>query len=206
MKQYKVNEIFYSIQGEGANAGRPAVFVRLSGCNMKCDVEASDVSPGGFACDTEFESGRMMTANEIATCAVCLVQEIHCYFMILTGGEPALQADRELIREFQNRRFTIAIETNGSINVDHLGLDYICVAPKVAEHAIKQLTAHEVRYVRGVGQAIPKTAVKAKNKYISPAFDGMICDPKTMEWCVQLVKENPTWRLSIQTHKFMKQR
>ena len=201
---YMVNEMFYSLQGEGMRAGTPNVFVRFTGCNMRCAMEEGEKSPGGFDCDTEFESGRKMTAEEIIDAANELwpheVQQGAEAWMILTGGEPGLQVDEAFVEEAHRRGWKLAIETNGSVKLCE-GLDWITVSPKVAEHAIKQRTADEVKYVRGYGQAIPKTVVKSDNKLISPAFDGGRVLMKTMAWCVELVKENPEWRLSQQLHK-----
>ena len=193
MERYLVNEIFYSLQGEGVRAGTPNLFLRLSRCNLACKVETH-----GFDCDTEFESGRWMTPAEI-------LEEFRqlspaCRWVVLTGGEPALQVDRELVDLLHAAGYKLAIETNGSFELPE-GIDWITVSPKVAEHAIRQRTAHEVKYVRGYGQAIPKTVVQAEHRLISPAFDGAEVDPRTLDWCIRLCKENPPWRLSVQQHK-----
>ena len=119
--------------------------------------------------------------------------------MILTGGEPALQADKKLIDFFHEKGFKIVIETNGSKKLEE-GFDWITVSPKVAEHAIRQKTANEVKYVRGYEQAIPKTVVEAEHKLISPAFDGNNLASDTLNWCIKLVKEHPDWRMSVQAH------
>jgi organic radical activating enzyme len=125
--------------------------------------------------------------------------------VVLTGGEPALQVDRELIDAFHAARYRLAIETNGSRELPP-GIDWVTVSPKVAEHALRQRSAHEVKYVRGYGQAIPQTVVQAEHYLISPAFDGPKVDARTLDWCIQLVKENPPWRLSVQQHKLWKVR
>lgn len=195
---YLVNEIFYSLQGEGVRAGTPNLFLRLSRCNLTCKVETH-----GFDCDTEFESGRRLSIPEILAEFRLLSES--CDWVILTGGEPALQTDAELIDALHAAGYKLAIETNGSIGLPP-GLDWITVSPKVAEHAIRQRTAHEVKYVRGHGQAIPKTVVQAEHSLISPAFDGADVDPRTLDWCIRLCKENPPWRLSVQQHKLWKVR
>ena len=203
-KNYTVNEIFYSTQGEGMRAGEASVFIRFTGCNMQCSQQEGDKSPGGFDCDTEFASGTRMTAEQIAQAALDaqgLPEPCIGSWVVLTGGEPALQADSELIQVLHAHGFKVAIETNGSINVDAIGLDWITVSPKVAEHCVRQLTATEVKYVRGHGQAIPKSACKATYQLISPAFNGLTIDRKSLDWCSQLVKRDPTWRLSVQMHK-----
>lgn len=198
MERYLVNEIFYSLQGEGVRAGTPNLFLRLSKCNLTCLQETH-----GFDCDTEFESGRWMTIGEIAAELRQLSET--CDWVILTGGEPALQVDRELIDGLHEAGYKLAIETNGSIELPP-GIDWITVSPKVAEHAIRQRTAHEVKYVRGYGQGIPKTVVEAGHFLISPAFDGDRLDPRTLDWCIRLCKDNPPWRLSVQQHKTWKVR
>ncbi len=198
MKTYQINEVFYSLQGEGVRAGTVNVFVRFTGCNLRCKVEEGPQSPGGFDCDTEFVSGRRMSVIDLHY----LIKEIssNCQWLILTGGEPGLQVDEEFCDYFHKVGYKLAIETNGSIDLQ-VPLDWITVSPKVAEHCIRQKVADEVKYVRGYGQGIPKTCIKADHYLISPAFDGSHLDQRTLAWCVQLCKENPKWRLSVQQHK-----
>lgn len=195
-KEYRVNEWFYSLQGEGVRAGSPNLFLRFSGCNESCARESH-----GFDCDTEFVSGTTLTADQI----VSNLKETNpdCPWVILTGGEPALQVDEELIKVLKSAGYKLAIETNGSVELPE-GLDWITVSPKVAEHALRQCFADEVKYVRSYGQAIPKTRVTARHKLISPAFDGDVLNRKTLQWCIRLVKDNPDWALSVQQHKIWK--
>ena len=193
MKRYRINEIFYSLQGEGVRAGCPSLFLRFSKCNLLCTVASH-----GFDCDTEFESGREMTIEEI-------VAELHrcsaeCKWVVLTGGEPALQVDPGLIERLHSAGFKLAIETNGSRELP-AGLDWITVSPKVAEEDIRQLTANEVKYVRSVGQELPETVVEAEHYLISPAFEGDHLNARTLAWCLGLVQKHPRWRISIQQHK-----
>jgi organic radical activating enzyme len=191
---YRVNEIFYSLQGEGVRSGTAALFLRFSGCNVGCRTETH-----GFDCDTDYAAGREMTLAEIVT-------ELRAAgsaraWVVLTGGEPALQVDRELIDGLHAAGFKLAIETNGTVELP-AGIDWITVSPKVPEDQLHQRAADEVKYVRAFGQPIPRTTVKAEHKLISPAFDGDRLDPETLEWCIQLVRDNPDWRLSVQQHKF----
>lgn len=193
MERYRVNEIFYSLQGEGVRAGTPNLFLRFSRCNLECRVETH-----GFDCDTEFESGRPMTVPEILAEFRRLSET--CGWVILTGGEPALQVDDELIGALHAAGYKLAIETNGSVELP-AGIDWITVSPKVAEHAIRQRRAHEVKYVRGYGQGVPETVVEAEHYLISPAFAGHQIDSRILDWCIRLCMDNPPWRLSVQQHK-----
>lgn len=207
---YTINEIFWSPQGEGMRAGQMSAFVRFTGCNLRCTMEPGPRSPGGFDCDTEFMSGRKMTLESIVAevrdaCGLpadyFASHTIDRPWVVFTGGEPGLQVDKALVHAMQEAGFCCAIETNGSIDLTGLGLDWITVSPKVAEHAVRQPFANEVKYVRGYGQALPKPACKAEHKLISPAFNGLTIDRKALEWCLNLIKEDPSWRLSVQMHK-----
>jgi len=194
---YIVNEIFFSLQGEGKNVGTPMVFVRFSDCNLRCSVLNA-----GFDCDTEFMSGRAMTVTEILKEASSLNPKKG--WILLTGGEPGLQLDDAFISAAHAEGWKLAIETNGTVALPE-GLDWICVSPKSAEHTIKQRIAHEVKYVRRYGMAIPEPTVTASHYLISPGFqsDGTVA-LADLEWCMQLIKENPErWALSVQYHKVL---
>lgn len=242
---YLVNEIFLAPQGEGIRAGTLNVFLRLSKCNMRCAMEPGEKSPGGFDCDTEFESGIRMTAEQIVEELLRLWPAVPAPggsrrllgepWVIVTGGEPALQLDVALCDALHAMGFLIAVETNGSLLLpttttgahgwsierrwedvqENLGkspdavemmlrefaVDWITVSPKVAEHAVRQLWAHELRYVRGRGQGVPQPAALALHRLISPAFNGLDVDAGAVDWCLRLVRESPDWRLSAQLHK-----
>lgn len=197
--KYTINEIYRSFQGEGHREGTENVFVRFSGCNMRCSMKVGPKSPGGFDCDTEFVSGRKLSVDELIQWV--LNEDLHsqCKWVILTGGEPALQIDETLIDALHDVGFKIAIESNASLALPN-GIDYIALSPKVAEHCVRQLKADEVRYVRGYGQSLPKTKIDATHYYISPAFCGDSIDERTLQWCEELVKDSK-WKLSVQTHK-----
>ena len=197
MKSYSVNEIFYSLQGEGARAGTPNVFVRFAGCNLTCREEVE-----GFDCDTNFSGGRPLTLGQ-------LLDEIEqsapkCRNVILTGGEPALQINNALISALHSRHYYVAIETNGTKELPE-GIDWICVSPKTAEHTLRIKVASELKYVLHAGQALPKPSIAAAHYILSPAFqpDGSVRQVD-LECCILLVKENPKWRLSLQLHKLLK--
>jgi len=194
VKAFRINEIFYSVQGEGTRAGSPNLFIRFQGCNLRCRRESH-----GFDCDTEFVSGRPWTAEEMVLHMKQLAPD--CNWIVLTGGEPARQTDAGLVAYLHDRGYRLAVETNGTLPLP-TGIDWITVSPKVAEHAIRQRVANEVKYVRGYGQGIPHTVVKADHYLVSPAFEGNALDPRTLQWCIDLVKNNPKWSLSVQQHKF----
>jgi organic radical activating enzyme len=193
VKTYRINEIFYSVQGEGVRAGCASLFLRFSKCNLLCTVESH-----GFDCDTEFESGRDLSIEEILEEFERLSKG--CEWVVLTGGEPALQVDSVLIEALHAAGYLLAIETNGTLPLPQ-GLDWITVSPKVPEEALRQRTADEVKYVRAVGQPLPETVVEARYRIISPAFSGDQLLRETLQWCLDLVRDHPEWRLSVQQHK-----
>lgn len=192
-KAYRINEIFYSLQGEGVRAGTANLFLRFSGCNLSCSKETE-----GFDCDTEFQSGRSWSIVEIQKEFLTLAPD--CRWVILTGGEPSLQLDDHFVTTLKTWGYKIAIETNGTRALPE-GIDWICVSPKTAEHSLRQKFAHELKYVRSYGMGIPKPSVKAEHYLLSPAFEAESMPRRNLEWCMQLVRENPEWRLSVQQHK-----
>lgn len=209
MTRYAINEIFYSLQGEGVRAGTANVFVRFAGCNLECQMEPGPKSPGGWDCDTEFAGSLMMTAHEILAemDRVALGAVGECRQAILTGGEPGLQVTQGLLDELKAQGWYVAIETNGSGSLNHLtGLDWVTCSPKVAEHAVRVERAHEIKYVRHAGQALPKPRCKADHYLLSPAATATEIDRAALAWCISLVKEHPEWRLSMQQHKIWRVR
>ena len=196
---YRINEAFYSVQGEGVLAGTPMVFVRFAHCNLRCSA-----ANAGFNCDTEFESGRVLTAAEVVELVADTGPPGFAGWVLLTGGEPALQLNKALIRELKAAGYMLASETNGTIKLP-AGLDWVCVSPKSADHTLRQRQADEYKLVRVQGQALPLDwPVKAEHWVVSPGFaaDGTV-QRSDVEWCVNLVKENPQWRLSLQIHKLL---
>jgi 7-carboxy-7-deazaguanine synthase len=195
---YRVNEIFYSLQGEGRRVGEPSVFLRFAGCNLACSMDPGPISPGGFDCDTEFASGISVSAEEIRERLLHVSQG--CRKVILTGGEPLLQADNELGEALKNDGWFIAVETNGTIFAPEW-IDWISLSPKVAEHAIRTGRADELRYVRAHGQGIPKPTIPAKYKYLSPPFSPSGLSQEDLAWCQSLCLKHHEWSLSVQAHK-----
>lgn len=196
----RVSEIFYSLQGEGARAGSANIFIRLQGCKTKHACAA-----GGIKCDTEFESGNEKTLDELFLW--CARNAPRCNDIIWTGGEPADQLTEEIVQAFAAEGFVQHIETSGLLPVPE-SINWVSLSPKVAEHIIEKNFAgrivDELRYIRHAGQAIPQPAIKARFNYISPHSDGNEINLDNLRHCITLIKENPTWSLSVQQHKLWK--
>lgn len=195
MRQYKVNEIFYSLQGEGRNTGCPAVFVRLSGCNLQCSF-----------CDTDFDAYHEMTAEEIVAEALKLVEgcgnSTHQRPMIvLTGGEPTLQTDTDLVDAFHNADFDfVAMESNGTYEPP-ANLDWHTVSPK---QDVSVASCDELKCIFD-GETDPEQwNVKARFYYLQPCDTGNKDRNRELTaQCVDYIKRHPKWRLSLQTHKLI---
>lgn len=192
-----VSEIFYSLQGEGARAGEPSLFIRLQGCQAKYACYAS-----GVRCDTEFESGTEMPLHLINSYLRALAPD--CAWIVWTGGEPTTQLTSEIVEFFSAEGYKQALETSG-LNPLPEGLDYVCVSPKVAEHVVlKNIPGgyvNELRYVRHANQALPQPSLSAEYYYLSPHFDGTTPNDENIQHCINLCLQNPLWRLSVQQHK-----
>jgi organic radical activating enzyme len=190
----KVVEIFNSIQGEGANVGKSATFIRLSNCNKNCSF-----------CDTDWDKGTEMTVEEILTEA----QRYSSKMIIWTGGEPTLQLTAEILNEFKN--FYQAIETNGTNPVPY-GIDYISCSPKVGINTLNRNfdSVDEFRYPVVVGDKIPSVdeLPLATNYFLSPIFVGeekkhLEINKRNLDYCLLLIQQDPRWRLSVQLHKLL---
>ncbi len=205
--QLKVNEMFCSIQGEGARVGTLNHFIRLAGCDLTCSF-----------CDTEFESYREGSLEDIIEELAIINSK--CFNIIWTGGEPTLQLTQEVVEFFRSKGFYQAIETNGNNKVPE-GIDYITVSPKVAEHVLKKnftkftqrqsllyydncpFNVDELRYTRSNGQQIPEPQILARNVYLSPIFNGNTLDQDNLDHCIHLIHHHPEWKLSVQVHKLI---
>lgn len=188
-KTYKINEIFYSLQGEGFYTGTPSVFVRFSGCNLSCPF-----------CDTDHNQGVMMTADEIAA-AVNAYPASH---VVLTGGEPSLFVDDELTAALQGH--FIAIETNGTHPVA-AGVDWITMSPKsdFVDGAEPVLTECDELKLVYTGQNLDRYAsFAARHHFLQPCDYGDAGKNRLLlKECIQACLDNPVWRLSLQTHKYL---
>jgi len=206
---YAVKEIFYTLQGEGAQAGRAAVFCRFSGCNLWSGRESDRASAICRFCDTDFVDvngpggGKFATAEELADAIAekWPLQSGGQPFVVCTGGEPLLQIQPPLIDALHARDFEVAIETNGTIAAPE-GIDWICVSPKAGSTLI-QRTGDELKLVFPQAGAEPAQFqdLAFRHFFVQP-MDGPDRALNT-ERAVRFCLEHPQWRLSLQTHKFL---
>ena len=177
---YRVNEIFYSLQGEGYYTGTPAVFLRFSGCNRKCDF-----------CDTDHFGGTEMSGTEIAEACAAFAGR----HLVVTGGEPLMQLDSALLRLLKAKGFYVQIETNGSLPVPP-EVDWVTCSPKDAPWAIDRVDELKVVYQ---GQDVEETAslFSSKVRFLQP------CSGRNIKETMDYILAHPHWRLSLQTHKLI---
>ena len=195
-KSYPIVEIFNSVQGEGYHTGTPSIFIRFGGCNLQCSW-----------CDTDFSKWDKMTVSEI----MAVLSKWDTKRVIFTGGEPAMQKLRPLSDELHSKGYNIAIETNGTIELEDGLVDWICVSPKdmlYPEFSIKQRKGNELKVVY-TGQDLgmyDNLKDGFENLFLQPCYDEAK-DPgtngKTFHSTFDMVMENPGWNLSLQTHKWM---
>lgn len=198
---YAVKEIFLTLQGEGARAGRRAVFVRFSGCNLWSGRELDrDIAACRF-CDTDFVGGSRYTLDALVAQVRELWGSAHAPYVVLTGGEPMLQVDRRLIAELKEAGFEIAIETNGTIEVEP-AIDWICVSPKAGTQVV-QRSGQELKLVYPQAGADPRDFAgwRFDNFFLQP-MDGPELEANTAA-AVRRCVEDGRWRLSVQTHKMV---
>jgi 7-carboxy-7-deazaguanine synthase len=212
---YAVKEVFLTLQGEGAHAGRTSVFCRFSGCNLWSGREQDRATATCQFCDTDFVGtdgtlgGRYASADDLAdTIEKSWIEKVGMdkggsthsnRYVVLTGGEPMLQIDAPLIDALHARQFAIAVETNGTIEPP-AGLDWLCVSPKAgAELRIRR--GHELKLVFPQAENVPEDfAHLAFERFSLQPMDGPDVAQNTaqaIEYCLR----HPQWRLSVQTHK-----
>lgn len=179
-KTYRVNEIFYSLQGEGYYTGTPAIFLRFSGCNRRCAF-----------CDTDFSASTEMTAEEIAD----KLRGFPSRHLVCTGGEPLLQLDSDLLRVIKALGFFVQIETNGSLPAPP-EVDWVTCSPKDAPWNIDRIDELKVVYQ---GQDVEEIAalLPATHRFLQP------CSGLNTAETIGYILEHPRWRLSLQTHKLI---
>ena len=203
---YHINEIFYSLQGEGFHTGRPAVFVRFAGCNLRCPF-----------CDTDFSHSEPMTAEQIARRVFDYSTHPHT-LIVLTGGEPSLQVDNELVDALHAHQQTVTIETNGTRPVPD-NIDWVTVSPKVvsadeskvvlthdAKVVLTQADEVKVVFTESTEKLLPlwRTTIRASHYYLQPcAQPGTEPIQANTEAVVAYILSHPDWHLSLQTHKYL---
>lgn len=206
---YSVKEIFYTLQGEGYHAGRPAVFCRFAGCNLWSGREVDRANAICQFCDTDFVGtdgelgGKFKHAEQLAATINQLwpVTYPECKYVVFTGGEPLMQLDAALINATHAVGFDIAIETNGTIVVPE-GIDWVCVSPKMGSTLIVEKGDELKVVIPQIGQDMKKYEELDFNHFFVQAMDGPLQEQncrKAVEFC----KTHPRWKLSVQTHKLL---
>ncbi|MGC1174698.1 7-carboxy-7-deazaguanine synthase [Polaromonas sp.] len=203
---YQVKEIFYTLQGEGGNAGRPAVFCRFAGCNLWSGREQDRATAVCRFCDTDFVGTDGTLGGKFADAGLlaCQIEALWPAgaghrLVVLTGGEPLLQVDAQLIDALHARDFAIAVETNGTVAAP-TGIDWLCVSPKAGAPWV-QRDGQELKLV-WPQPGFDLTELEAANfsqRYLQPMDNAQRAD--NTQACIALCMQRPAWRLSLQTHK-----
>jgi 7-carboxy-7-deazaguanine synthase len=205
---YAVKELFYTLQGEGMQTGRPAVFCRFAGCNLWTGREADRAHATCQFCDTDFVGtdgpggGRFTAPTDLAQAAADLWPgEAGAPLIVCTGGEPLLQLDAALVEALHDAGFEVAVETNGTLPAPE-GLDWICVSPKAGAPPVLT-SGDELKLV------FPQSGIDPE-KLLTLEFEHFLLQPmdgpdreENTRLAVLYCMANPTWRLSLQTHKFL---
>lgn len=197
MQDLPINEIFYSLQGEGGQTGLPMIFVRIAGCNLRCPY-----------CDTDFLRGKLMSLEEILTS----LQQFPSRELLWTGGEPTLLLSDSMVAFFKKAGYKQSIETNGTMPPPQ-GIDYISCSPK--PEAFERLTrnfpqgVNEWRFPFGEGIPLPPEIASlppAQHYFLSPILDPhktISAQRSALQSCIAYVLEHPQWKMSVQTHKLV---
>lgn len=204
---YAVKELFYTLQGEGAQAGRPAVFLRFAGCNLWSGLERDRADAVCAFCDTDFVGtdgpggGKFANAEALAAAVAKAWPGGGRPYVVCTGGEPLLQLDAPLIDALHDQGFEIGVETNGTIAAPG-GIDWLCVSPKSTAPLV-QRSGNELKLVYRQKDAPPEA-------FADLAFDFFFLQPmdgpsqrEEIAAAVDYCRRHPQWRLSLQTHKIL---
>ena len=204
---YVVKEIFFSIQGEGAHGGRPAVFCRFSGCNLWSGREEDREKSICDFCDTDFlgtntDGGKFPTADELAFAIDQAWPSEQPYrFLIFTGGEPLLQLDEKLVAAVKKLDFHVAIETNGTLDPPD-GIDWVCVSPKIGAE-LKLIQGHELKLVYPQKNCDPADFLHLEfDRFFLQPMDGPDRE-QNIALAYDYCEQHPKWELSIQTQKLV---
>ena len=208
---YSVKEIYYTLQGEGAHTGRPAVFLRFAGCNLWSGREAHRAEAVCRFCDTEFVGtdgvggGKFETAAELADAVRCAWPDVadSAPYVVCTGGEPLLQVDDDLVSALHAAGFEIGVESNGTLAAPD-GIDWLCVSPKGSAPVV-QMSGHELKlvYPQTEREAQPENfaGMDFDNFYLQP-MDNPDIEQNTRQ-AVEYCLAHPRWKLSLQSHKVL---
>ncbi|MCM2971658.1 7-carboxy-7-deazaguanine synthase [Larsenimonas suaedae] len=208
---YSVKETFYTLQGEGAQAGRPSVFCRFTGCNLWSGREQDRATSICTFCDTDFigtdgqNGGKFKTARDLADhIAAFWPSPEGTPYVVFTGGEPLLQLDAPLIEAMHAKGFEIAVETNGTIKAPN-GIDWLCVSPKGRAELVQE-TGHELKLVYPQPEALPERFEHTHFEHyylqpmdLSPQGEARSTLKAALDYCMK----RPRWKLSLQTHKMI---
>lgn len=211
---YSVKEIFYTLQGEGAQTGRASVFCRFSGCNLWSGLEKDRHKSVCPFCDTDFVGidgeggGKFSDARQLADSIINTwpatengQRTDYTPYVVFTGGEPLLQLDEELINLLHDAGFEVAVETNGTLKAPQ-GIDWICVSPKQVDN-LKQISGNELKLLFPLAELAPdKFASLSFDHFFLQAVDEDKMYDHTQE-VIQYCLKHPQWRLSLQTHKLL---
>ena len=182
----KVNEIFYSLQGEGYFTGTPAVFVRLSGCNLRCPF-----------CDTDHSPFIEMSTADIMSA----VSDFPAKHLVITGGEPGLQIDKDFIDKLHDAKYFVQVETNGTLPLPE-NIDWITCSPKTPSIALNKV--NELKVIFDGQKPLYTPTVEAQALSLQPLDTGnMEANKKITEATIKYILDHPEWRLSLQTHKLL---
>lgn len=187
-KLYKINDIFYSIQGEGYHSGMAAIFIRFSGCNLNCSF-----------CDTNFDNYELLTAQQILSKCVNLIPnklKKNSILLVLTGGEPALHIDDYLLNTLHSANFIISIETNGTLKLSNK-IDWVVCSPKEnSKIVLNNVDELKIVYLNQDVEFL-YNKIKAKYYYLQP------CSMLNTQDIIKYILANPHWQLSLQIHKIL---
>ena len=206
---YSIKEIFYTLQGEGAQAGRPAVFCRFSGCNLWTGRESDRATAVCQFCDTDFvgtngeRGGKFASSEALAVLIDSLWPPSYpgTKYVVFTGGEPLLQLDASLIDAMHQVGFEIAIETNGTLPVP-AGVDWVCVSPKMGSKLVVGKGNELKVVIPQTGQNLSAYAELEFDHFFVQPMDGPLAEHNT-RLAIETCKRHPRWKLSLQTHKLL---
>ena len=205
---YQIKEMYYTLQGEGARTGRPSVFCRFTGCNLWSGREKDRSTAVCNFCDTDFVGvdgpggGKFINALELSDAIEAFwPNEEPNKYVVFTGGEPGLQLDKNVIDHLHLKNFEVAVETNGTLDLPH-NIDWLTVSPK-ADSTLKIRTGNELKLVYPQENVSPNSFEDLDFEifYLQPMDNGD--KDKNTQKTIQYCLENPKWKLSLQTHKYM---